>query len=57
VYGVRLSSLVILGQVAEILQLFDAGICFPVADDPAKMLLAVRKLGIEPVRPVYQRRR
>jgi len=35
-------------------QLFDAGIDFPVANDPRQMLASARKLGIVPWKPVYR---
>ncbi len=38
-------------------RLLDAGIDFPVVDDVAKMMTAARKLGIEPVKPVFELRR
>jgi len=34
-------------------QLFDAGIDFPIVNDPAKAMSAARKLGIQPLKPVY----
>ena len=36
-------------------QLFDAGIDFPVVDDPARMITAAGKLGIKPLKPVYRK--
>ncbi len=36
-------------------QLFDAGIDFPVADDPARMMTAAGELGIKPLKLVYRK--
>ena len=39
-----------------LLKLFDAGVDFPLVDDPEPMMRTARKIGIEPAIPIFRKK-